>query len=116
MIAVFWLALAGPELLARPAKAAGCHVPDRPVLGLSATWMVASAPGSDLANAAIGRRPCSGEVPGGTLAASVISLVPAVTPEAPQTPLSAGKSRLAVEHGPLHPILDRTVRPRPPRV
>jgi hypothetical protein len=72
----------------RPARAAGCHVPDRPVLGTKSAWE--QEPGLELGSTTtpvappvLTHPPCSGEVPhapnasSATLEAACVGLVAA---------------------------------------
>src|SRR5437763_663087 len=63
-VALFWAA--GLASCARPARAGGCHAPERPVLGLTtlADEPVPGVPALDRAPARFAPVPCSGGVPG----------------------------------------------------
>lgn len=108
------LVLVGSSLASAPALAAGCHVPDRPVLGLTAGWLAGDVPGATTTHAVMGRRPCSGVtpvsaslgLPARDLAAS--SIRPLTDPAAP-------RDRVIPTSDPLRPLRVVLRTPRPPR-
>lgn len=84
-----WFAL---PIGARPARAAGCHLPDRPVLGLdraerpdrrTPAWALLER--GELAPPILTRVPCSGESPNTTVTARVpiVAELPATVLEGP---------------------------------
>ena len=115
-LAVSLLALLGAGASARPAAAAGCHAPDRPVLGLSMDWdaPLAGSMAATPATAAFGRLPCSQHVPGAPQPAPVdATLFGAAEPPLPAAAIPSHP--FARVEAPLRARHESSVRPRPPR-
>jgi hypothetical protein len=103
---------------ASPARAAGCHVPERPVLSRSLSWELwslgtASPGAAKAAPPAVRRLPCEGETPAqgspattflepACLASDLVVPVPEIEPLARKTP--------PTPPAPISPRLDRPPR------
>lgn len=106
----------GLALAPTPAAAAGCHAPDRPVLGLSPDWdqPPATAAPRPADPARLGRLPCSQEIPGSApLAAAIADGAP--LGETVEMIPAASRPRFEAASAPLHATHHSAVRPRPPR-
>lgn len=119
------LGLVGAISLSAPtARAGGCHVEERPTLGLTRSldpsvllgdpeWQTASILPNALDPVRLVPRPCSEEFPHAPGAAGV--LLPAALTPAFEGPRDPRPSRLAAEPPTLHPLHHPEIPDRPPR-
>jgi hypothetical protein len=119
LIPTFALVLFGGMVGPRPAAAAGCHLEERPVFGLSRPGaFLPDAGGSELlvgqsSRSAVIPRPCSGDVPGGLERDNPAGAV--ALAEAEPTRIVAVGETHAPESPPVRPIHRPARLDRPPR-